>query len=378
MKKKESMKVLLLTMFLIIMIGAGFMFYIGVVRTKAEPITFAEKTNTDPAVYPLKDLMAKLYKQKNLYPYVFPGRSGEPEYGTYTIPGLRSTKTLKAGKKEPVICGSMTPQGITVTEEYLLVSAYCNTSQHNSVIYVIDKKTHKYRKRIVLEGKPHVGGLAYDSLHHIVWVSGKKKGVAQANAFTLEEMENYHFERDHKPIQYSQSCPLRSIDRNSFMAYNEGYLYVGCFEEYLSDEMSVLEKYAVDENGILPLEEDAASGKNELTASPAEATVLAGRVQGMTFYDDYILLSESSGFRKSDLVIFDNTSDAVTFSNEDSATHMVLPPQMEEICADGDDLYVIFESAAYAYRSYIPVKIDRILKMDLKKMPIDEKRRKLF
>lgn len=378
MKNREWLKPVLLTLLLLTLIAAGFAFYAGVVRTKTEPITFADRTNTDSAVYPLKSLMAKLYKQKNLYPYVFPGRSDEPEYGTYVIPGLKATKTLESGNQEPVICGSMTPQGIAVTEEYILVSAYCNTKQHNSVIYVIDKETHKFRKKIVLKGKPHVGGLAYDPEHQVIWVSGRKDGVAQANSFTLEQLEEYHFERDQEPIEYAQVCPLTSIDRNSFMTYNEGFLYVGCFEEYLSDDMSTMEKYEIDGQGRLDVKEDVASGKGELTVYPVETAVLAGRVQGMAFYKDYILLSESSGFRKSDLVIFDNTSKVVTFSNENSATHMSLPPQMEEICTDGDDLYVVFESAAYAYRSYIPVKIDRILKMDLKKMPIDETRERLF
>lgn len=378
MKHKERATAVLFTLLIIILIAAGFVFYIGVIKEKTEPITFADKTNTDSVVYPLKDLMAKLYKQKNLYPYTFPGRAEEPEYGTYIIPGLRSTKTLEPGKEDPVICGSMTPQGIAVTEKYILVSAYCNTKQHNSVIYVIDKETHKFRKKIILEGKPHVGGLAYDPEHQVIWVSGRKNGVAQANSFTLEQLEAYQFERELEPIEYTQVCPLTSIERNSFMAYHKGYLYVGCFEEYLADDMSTLEKYEIDGQGRLELKGDVVSGTSEVTAEPVETAVLGGRVQGMAFYKDYILLSQSSGFRKSDLVVFDNTNDVITFSNENSATHIPLPPQMEEICADGDDLYVVFESAAYAYRSYIPVKIDRVLKMDLTKMPIDEKRERLF
>ena len=43
-----------------------------------------------------------------------------------------------------------------------------------------------------------------------------------------------------------------------------------------------------------------------------------------------------------------------------------LPEKLEQIYVDGDDLYVLFESAAYSYRASSLVKMDRILKLDLK------------
>ena len=79
------------------------------------------------------------------------GRATEIDYGTYIIPGLNATETQVFGEKNTSsICTSMTPQGLAVTEDYLLVTAYCHTNTHNSVIYVIDKKTHEFVKEIVL------------------------------------------------------------------------------------------------------------------------------------------------------------------------------------------------------------------------------------
>lgn len=50
------------------------------------------------------------------------------EYGTYIIPGLRYTRTfLNAEGTKQAVCTSMTPQGLAVTDEYVLVSAYCHT-----------------------------------------------------------------------------------------------------------------------------------------------------------------------------------------------------------------------------------------------------------
>lgn len=41
----------------------------------------------------------------------------------------------------------MTPQGLTLTENYLLISAYCHDHQHHSVIYVLDRITGVKIKR---------------------------------------------------------------------------------------------------------------------------------------------------------------------------------------------------------------------------------------
>ena len=44
---------------------------------------------------------------------------------------------------------------------------------------------------------------------------------------------------------------------------------------------------------------------------------------------------------------------------------------IEQIVVDGDNLYVLFESGAYAYRGYAGNVVDRVLKLDLTKMEED-------
>lgn len=72
----------------------------------------------------------------------------------------------------------MTPQGMTLTENYLLISAYCYDHRHHSVIYVLDRQTGIHLKTIPLPDLPHAGGLAYDPIH-------KKSG----SAILLENMQ---------------------------------------------------------------------------------------------------------------------------------------------------------------------------------------------
>ncbi len=57
---------------------------------------------------------------------------------------------------------------------------YCHAKKHNSVIYMINKESHRFIKEIILPGQPHVGGLAYDSEHQILWYSSNTQELAQA------------------------------------------------------------------------------------------------------------------------------------------------------------------------------------------------------
>ena len=100
----------------------------------------------------------------------------------------------------PAMCTTMTPQGLAVTEDYVFVSAYCHAKKHNSVIYMINKESHRFIKEIILPGQPHVGGLAYDSEHQILWYSSNTQELAQAVSLTMESIENYDYDAGRHPI----------------------------------------------------------------------------------------------------------------------------------------------------------------------------------
>ena len=240
----------------------------------------------------------------------FHGRAAEIDYGTYVIPGLTSTRTQIFGEKgSSDLCISMTPQGLAVTEDYLLVSAYCHSGTHNSVIYVIDKKTHEFIKELVLRNKSHVGGLAYDPIHHNIWISGMSRGIPQVNAITLEQLEEYSFQEEYQPIVYSQSYDLYAITRTSFITYHDNALYVGYFTQ---NTASVLEEYDIAEDGTLitQVTSDTPDFVDSLTpiALPSDMRVITEQAQGVAFYKDKILFSHSYGIFPSTLQVFKNNS----------------------------------------------------------------------
>ena len=127
-------------------IGTGYWYYAWEYRAETEPETELTETNTDP-VYTMERYLRTLKRNSTVYEYACDEDEADEEYGTYVVPGLKATRTIQYKKEgTPHVCTSMTPQGLAITEDYVLISAYCRTKEHNSVIYVIDKKTHEYVK----------------------------------------------------------------------------------------------------------------------------------------------------------------------------------------------------------------------------------------
>lgn len=223
--------------------------YTYIIRMKYEPPTALKDTSTEPAVYQLNELKDVLAQFEDFYTVAERNNlENTMDYGTYVIPGLKATKTINLDTHKIDMCTSMTPQSIAVTPEYLLVSGYCHTKEHSSVLFVIDKDSHKYVKTVVLPGHSHVGGLAFDSENEVIWVSGRKRGVSYANSYTLEAIEEYSVDESQNPLAFRQMVPLIQLKQNSFMTYKEGHLYAGYFSQ--SGE-GVLYKYALDDEGRL-------------------------------------------------------------------------------------------------------------------------------
>lgn len=363
-KKNKHIR-LFLFLLIVVLAGSAYFYYVFSYRAKHEPEPEVSQT-TSTALYNLKTQRTLMSLLPEVKAAAFNGRAAEIDYGTYVIPGLTATETQVFGEKgTSCICTSMTPQGLAVTENYVLVSAYCYSKTHNSVIYVIDKKSHEFVKEIVLRNKSHVGGLAYDPIHHNIWIAGMSRGIPQVNAITLKQLEDYSFQKENLPITYSQSYDLYAIARSSFLTYHDKSLYVGYFTE---NTASILEEYSITDDGTLvtQLLSDSLDKSDAITpiALPTDMRVITEQAQGVAFYKDKILFSHSYGIFPSSLQVFNNSLQKLL--EEDAAIRDIrFPEKLEQIYVDGDDLYVLFESAAYGYRASSLFKIDRILKLNL-------------
>lgn len=345
------------------LIVGGYWYYAFQYRAETEPETNRKLTNTD-SVYTMEQYLKTLKRNQTVYKYAVNEEEADIDYGTYVVPGLKSTRTLKVKEdKAAAICTSMTPQGLAITEKYILVSAYCKTKEHDSVIYVIDKETRQFVKEIVLNTKAHVGGMAYDTMNQILWITGQGSTWAQANAITMEHLENYSFKEGGHAIEFDMSYNLYKIKRASFMTYHDGALFVGFFTQ---DNASVIEKYLINADGTLYEKEDMnlkrTVGVTGPVAYAVSMQVISGKVQGMAFYNNKILLTRSWGILPSEVQIFNYSRYGILSTSEAYKT-IKFPERLEQIYQDGGSIYALFESGAYAYRMSSINRIDRVVKL---------------
>lgn len=371
-------------------------FYVMIYRQNTEPHMESTETNTDEVLYSIEEQMNQLRGFQELYRFAFTENSLEKDYGTMPIPGLKTTKTLltcsdkekiyyKDGifqnsdknkqnyflnknkgtytsKYEIDICTSMTPQGICIAGKYLLISAYCHTNSHNSVIYVLNKNTHEYVKEIVINGRQHVGGLAYDKMHGIIWVSTNREDRATASGFSMRNLLEYDLQRMEMPISYTFEYDLHTLKRDSFMTYADGYLYVGHFS---NDGDSVVQKFRIKKGGGLKTKPGIELGIYEEIAIPEAIFKIPEKTQGIAIYQDKVLLTRSYGLTKSELLVHNYSNVMKSSKHVVPVKEIVMPQKLQQIYIDGDNLYVLFESAAYAYRAQPMPKVDRVLKLGL-------------
>ena len=70
----------------------------------------------------MEQYLKTLKRNQTVYKYACDEAEVDNDYGTYVVPGLKSTRTLKVkGDGEAEVCTSMTPQGLAFTEDYILV-----------------------------------------------------------------------------------------------------------------------------------------------------------------------------------------------------------------------------------------------------------------
>lgn len=329
-----------------------------------EPKTKAKDTTVEE-LHSLKELERSLIG----YPVLkksFQNYEGELDKGTYLIPGLNATRTMRAGTDD--MCTNMVPQSVCIVEDYLLIGAYCHTKKHYSVIYVLNKYTGTYRKTIVLPGRHHVGGIAYDKIHQRIWVSCYQKR-AQANSFTLSQLEAYDYRYSRRPIGFTEIEDLYTIPRDSFMAYYNGYLYIGYFQ---IRNNSILQKFKIAKDGSLEkvnssrYQEHYGANLPRQIAVPVNVSTISSKVQGIVFTEYRMYITESYGIMPSKLAKFSIIQDEEenqNYTNENAISIINMPQKLEQIAVEGEDMYMIFESASYSYRYYSIPSIDRVMKM---------------
>lgn len=75
-------------------------------------------------------------------------------------------------------------QGVTVIDGEVVITAHKGTKDY-SRIYFYDLETGEYNGMIILNNMAHVGGMSYDQVNHILYVTGEERKV---NAYEYDEI----------------------------------------------------------------------------------------------------------------------------------------------------------------------------------------------
>jgi hypothetical protein len=271
------------------------------------------------------------------------------------IPGLASTLSFNSWDGTPTVSHAMVPQGIAVSDAWIFISAYDGNYVANSVIYMISRSDGKLQKTIILQGQPHVGGLAYDSRNDRLWIAARKDKKAEAVSISLRKLKSYP-NGSTNPITYDFEVSLPKLKRASFIEYFEGSLYVGFFN---TSSNGVMYRFKLTSLGRLTEQE---------AQHPTSRYVILPQVQGVAITSDRIFFSQSYGGGASVLYVFENKGGG-DYAAKDPLAKTQVPAMMEDITAYDGTLYAAYESAAANYREKYGVGIDRIVTYPLESIP---------
>ena len=263
---------------------------------------------------------------------------------SYIIPGLITTNV--GGFSSTRMC----PQGITFAGDYLLMTAYDQASEENSVIYVMDKASRSLLTTLVLPVKAHAGGIAFDGTD--VWVAVGKK-VSSIPYTDVQAAVDAGGAYAYVNFRTTNELGITA----SYMTYHDNKLWVGSYNELKTTKMYGYNLYKEGDT---------------ITLVKEDTITMPTRVQGIAFTEDgYLILSRSCqlyqglrGYmRQIDVYqprYAEKKNGVIPLGVIVNSVEM--PSMNEEIALDGGYLYVNFESGAFAKASY---PVDRICAFDL-------------
>ncbi|GAB2024762.1 hypothetical protein OfM1_08330 [Lactovum odontotermitis] len=321
---------------------------------------------------PLRSEAAFTKAMKN-YPVIKESIDGNvPLPGIYSSYGLRK----KADKAyELVKSENYTPQGITISDRYIFISAYDHEHKLNSVIFMIDYRSGKYVKTIGLDNKAHVGGLGYDLQMGILWVSDSHGGKAVLSGINQADIDEYDM-KEKEPIFYTAKLTLDTIKAASTVEFHKNNLLVGYFSQKSGGgQIQVFKtKFEKGEDGTYFLtagnakkESYTKSGVWHISANSAYS--VPAEVQGLAVDDGYLFMSRSFGNKDSKITRYSIqvNGSKVQFGKGETVK---APPYLEQVAItrfrpNGKDkvitvLFPLFESSQINYRRKTNAFVDRI------------------
>ncbi len=245
------------------------------------------------------------------------------------IPGMPATKETDF-LNQYIFSESQCPQGLCITEDYVLVTSYSEEDDSLGELMVFSRDSGEYLVTLGMDSKSHLGGIAYD---------GKNVWVCNSNENTLERI-SYDFiclmatANSKQVIDATGVVDIYEIDNKpSCITYYGGRLWVATHTLFLDSKM-VAYHYNV----------------NDDTMEKLSSYAIPGKVQGVTFDEDgKVYLSTSYGRQSSSYIKVYKSIVNLSSNPNRPDSKIEMPPGSEEIDTLNGKLYIIFESAGEKY-----------------------------
>ena len=247
------------------------------------------------------------------------------------------------------------PQGLCFVEDYVLVSSYEYNACDDSIITILDKNGNLYN-RCSLNNDAHVGGLCYDSLHDLIWVSSINGTISAYNRndiFSKDKCEPVYEDIDVGKGLTNYRVPF--INTVSYITVDDNALYVGNFT--INNDGKV-KKYTIEE---------FSSGKIYLKLD--SSFKVPDKVQGIAFYskDDkkYMIISRSFGTKMPSVIqLYPYSENSLDYSESDLYSVIQCPVMIEQITIKDNILYAVYEANAKPYVNRNTKDMDSIQAID--------------
>lgn len=252
----------------------------------------------------------------------------------FVMPGLTETVSMNSDGEFVHGHDCFIPQGICVTKEYVLISAYDYKLKLNSVIYVCRLGDGECITTLVLPVMSHCGGLAYDTVNNCIWVCDEERmiGIDYTSLETNVEL----IKKSGGMCLYLEKCDYTFATDcvASFAGFSDGLVWVGEFNEF---EPRYAYGYEID-------------AKND-TKKIIHKIPVPKKTQGIAFYkcDSNTILITSNSYRRtrySRLCFYETDYNICK-----KIKSLIMLPMSEGIDVVGEELYIIFESGAIKYSS---------------------------
>ena len=247
------------------------------------------------------------------------------------------------------------PQGIALVGDYVLTSNFDYYKDKNSMICVIDKDG-KLVHKCMLDHDAHVGGIAYDEVNGLLFVTGYSGYIL---AYDIEDI----LHKDKVTAKYSNinvgdglsNYVYPWVNSASFISIHDNELLVGNFSLRNTGKVKRYKYNIVDD---------------EIQLEYVSSFKIPDMVQGITFYkkDDkeYIIFSRSYGRDcPSVMQIFRYSEDIKNYGDEKLVSSSLrLEPMLEQITSRDNNIYALYESNARPYTVNQDTEFDSIPVID--------------